>query len=214
MPGARRGWLVSRVPGPRPSPSAITPRQGRTDASSSTAPDRSPGPAVARRWPRPGRLVGQPERSVPEPGDQCGRGKYDCRPTRSIALPRSKAAGRSRRWAGAALALDDRCRRPGAVPRSRRGRRLGAVSACERGVRFMDVGCMQVDWQLHPSAFEVARSGVRSWPPMSIMPRAYLRSLYAESDGDWNVAVGWYHSHTVDLAGITGIGSPRWAPGF
>jgi hypothetical protein len=90
-----------------------------------------------------------------------------------------------------------------------------------RGVRFMDIGCMQVDWQLHPNAF---KSLDQAFDPAANADYAarYLRSLYAEAHGDWNVAVGWYHSHTVDLAEdyrnrvalvgagiLTGIGGPE-----
>ncbi len=91
----------------------------------------------------------------------------------------------------------------------------------KRGVQFMDIGCMQVDWQLHPGAF---KSLDQAFDPMANADYAarYLRSLYEEAHGDWNVAVGWYHSHTVDLAAdyryrvaavgagiLTGIGGPE-----
>ena len=68
-----------------------------------------------------------------------------------------------------------------------------------RGVKFMDIGCMQVDWQLHPDAF---KSLDQAFDPTANADYAarYLRSLYEESRGNWNVAVGWYHSHTLDLA--------------
>ena len=91
----------------------------------------------------------------------------------------------------------------------------------QRGVKFMDIGCMQVDWQLHPGAF---KSLDQAFDPDANVDYAarYLRSLHAEADGDWNVAVGWYHSHTVELAAdyrdrvaavgagiLTGIGGPE-----
>jgi hypothetical protein len=74
-----------------------------------------------------------------------------------------------------------------------------AQQGLKRGVQFMDIGCMQVDWQLHPDAFT---SLDQAFDPMTNADYAarYLRSLYDEAHGDWNVAVGWYHSHTVDLA--------------
>jgi Transglycosylase SLT domain len=90
-----------------------------------------------------------------------------------------------------------------------------------RGVRFMDIGCMQVDWQLHPDAF---KSLDQAFDPDANADYAarYLRSLYVEAHGDWNVAVGWYHSHTLELAAdyrdqvaavgsgiLTGIGGPE-----
>ena len=111
---------------------------------------------------------------------------------------------------GQALFLDSR---PAAIAWARLGLR--------RGVRFMDIGCMQVDWQLHPDAF---RSLDQAFDPTANADYAarYLSALHEEAHGDWNVAVGWYHSHTVDLAAdyrdrvaavgagiLTGIGGPE-----
>ncbi|MEA2772223.1 MAG: hypothetical protein QOD93_5185 [Acetobacteraceae bacterium] len=91
----------------------------------------------------------------------------------------------------------------------------------KRGVHLMDIGCMQVDWHLHPDAF---RSLDQAFDPTANVDYAvhYLRSLHDEAHGDWNVAVGWYHSHAVDLAEdyryrvaavgagiLTGIGGPE-----
>jgi hypothetical protein len=91
----------------------------------------------------------------------------------------------------------------------------------KRAVRFMDVGCMQVDLQMHPGAFA---SLDQAFDPAANADYAarYLRSLHDEAHGDWNVAAGWYHSHTVDLAAdyrervaavgagiLTGIGGPE-----
>jgi hypothetical protein len=96
-----------------------------------------------------------------------------------------------------------------------------AQQGLKRGVQFMDVGCLQVDLQLHPGAFS---SLDQAFDPMTNAGYAarYLRSLHEEAHGDWNVAVGWYHSHTVDLAAeyrdrvaavgagiLTGIGGPE-----
>ena len=86
---------------------------------------------------------------------------------------------------------------------------------------FIDVGCMQVDLPMHPTAF---RSLDEAFDPMVNADYAarYLRSLQAEAHGDWNIAVGLYHSHTPDLAAdyrnrvaavgagiLTGIGGPE-----
>ena len=96
-----------------------------------------------------------------------------------------------------------------------------AQQALTRGARFMDLGCMQVDWQIHPGAF---RSLDEAFDPAANARYAahYLRSLHDEAHGDWNLAVGWYHSHTEDLAAdyrnrvaavgagiLTGIGGPE-----
>jgi hypothetical protein len=96
-----------------------------------------------------------------------------------------------------------------------------ARQGLQRGVQLMDIGCMQVDWQFHPNAF---RSLDQAFDPTANADYAarYLRSLHDEANGDWNVAVGWYHSHTTDLAAdyrervaavgagiLTGIGGPE-----
>jgi hypothetical protein len=80
---------------------------------------------------------------------------------------------------------------------------------------------MQVDLPMHPGAF---RSLDEAFDPVANADYAarYLRSLRDEAHGDWNVAVGLYHSHTPDLANeyrnrvaavgagiITGIGGPE-----
>jgi hypothetical protein len=90
-----------------------------------------------------------------------------------------------------------------------------------RGVRFMDIGCMQVNLQMHPEAFPSIED---AFDPASNAEYAarYLRQLQAEAGGNWNVAVGLYHSHTPDLAAayrervaqvgagiVTGIGGPE-----
>ena len=89
------------------------------------------------------------------------------------------------------------------------------------GSKFIDVGCMQVDLPMHPGAF---RSLDEAFDPGANADYAarYLRSLGAEAHGDWNVAVGLYHSHTPELAAeyrnrvaavgagiISGIGGPE-----
>jgi hypothetical protein len=96
-----------------------------------------------------------------------------------------------------------------------------AQQALERGVHFMDLGCMQVDWQMHPGAF---RSIEDAFDPVTnaMYAAKYLSALHDEAGGNWNVAVGWYHSHTEDLAAdyrnrvaqvgagiLTGIGGPE-----
>lgn len=67
------------------------------------------------------------------------------------------------------------------------------------GARFIDVGCMQVDLQMHPTAF---RSLEDAFDPARNADYAarYLRSLYEEAGSNWYVAIGLYHSHTPALA--------------
>ncbi len=93
--------------------------------------------------------------------------------------------------------------------------------AQSHGSRYIDVGCMQVDLATHPGAF---RSLDEAFDPAANADYGarYLRTLGAEAHGDWNVAVGLYHSHTPELAAayrnrvaavgagiITGIGGPE-----
>ncbi len=96
-----------------------------------------------------------------------------------------------------------------------------AQQGLARGVRFMDIGCMQVNLQMHPGAFSSIED---AFDPAANAEYAahYLRQLQAEAGGNWNVAVGLYHSHTPDLAAayrervaqvgagiVTGIGGPE-----
>lgn len=96
-----------------------------------------------------------------------------------------------------------------------------ARQGLDRGVKFMDIGCMQVNLQMHPGAFHSIDD---AFDPAANTEYAahYLRQLQAEAGGNWNVAVGLYHSHTPDLAAayrervaqvgagiVTGIGGPE-----
>ena len=88
------------------------------------------------------------------------------------------------------------------------------------GVRSIDVGCMQVNLAIHPGAF---RSLDEAFDPAANAAYAarYLTALYREA-GDWDLAVGLYHSHTPELAAdyrdrvaalghglLTGVGGPQ-----
>lgn len=89
------------------------------------------------------------------------------------------------------------------------------------GVHLLDAGCMQVNLQFHPNAF---RSLEEAFDPAANAAYAarFLEQLGAESNGDWNIATGMYHSRTPDLAAdyrarvaemgagiLTGIGGPE-----
>jgi hypothetical protein len=67
-----------------------------------------------------------------------------------------------------------------------------------RGVRVIDVGCMQVNLHHHPRAFA---SLEEAFDPVSNARYAaqFLTQLQA-ARGDWMVAAGHYHSHTPELA--------------
>ncbi len=95
------------------------------------------------------------------------------------------------------------------------------AQAHKRGARYIDVGCLQVDLRLHPDAFADLDTAFDPEANADYAAR-YLVSLRREAGGDWNVAVGLYHSHTPDLAAdyrdrvagvgrgiLTGIGGPE-----
>ncbi len=69
----------------------------------------------------------------------------------------------------------------------------------QSGAHLIDVGCMQVNLQAHPSAF---RSLEDAFDPTRNADYAgrFLSELAQEAGGNWFEAVGWYHSRTPDLA--------------
>lgn len=76
---------------------------------------------------------------------------------------------------------------------------IEAVRALQaRGIRSIDVGCMQVNLMYHPAAFD---SLEQAFDPRAnvLYARRFLLSLYRQS-GDWPTAVGLYHSATPVLA--------------
>ena len=77
-----------------------------------------------------------------------------------------------------------------------------AQLALARGVRLMDVGCMQVNLQYHPTAFPSLEA---AFDPVANADYAarFLRQLEAgNAGGNWFTAVGFYHSQTPELAAI------------
>lgn len=96
-----------------------------------------------------------------------------------------------------------------------------ATEGVGRGVRLMDIGCMQVNLQAHPGAFPSIDAAFEPAANADYAAR-FLRDLATEANGDWNVATGMYHSRTPDLAAdyrnrvaamgagiISGIGGPE-----
>ncbi len=71
--------------------------------------------------------------------------------------------------------------------------------ALARGVRQVDVGCMQVNLQSHPNAF---RSLDEAFDPGANTDYGarFLRQLRDDAGGNWYEAVGYYHSRTPVLA--------------
>ncbi len=75
-----------------------------------------------------------------------------------------------------------------------------ARAAMARGVKSIDVGCLQIDLPMHPAAFRSLEDAFD--PALNAEYGArYLKSLRdGETGGDWTMAVGLYHSHTPVLA--------------
>ena len=73
--------------------------------------------------------------------------------------------------------------------------------ALARGtVTYLDVGCMQIDLRMHPHAF---RDLDEAFDPTANAAYGahYLRTLHdGDAGGNWYVAIGFYHSHTPELA--------------
>ena len=71
--------------------------------------------------------------------------------------------------------------------------------ALARGVRQIDVGCMQINLQSHPTAF---RSVDEAFDPAANAGFAarFLIQLRDDASGNWYLATGWYHSRTPELA--------------
>ena len=68
-----------------------------------------------------------------------------------------------------------------------------------RGVRNIDVGCMQVNLHYHGSAFETL---AEAFDPAANTAYAatYLKSMF-QSTGNWSEAAGYYHSQTPERNG-------------
>ena len=67
-----------------------------------------------------------------------------------------------------------------------------------RGMRSIDIGCMQVNLMHHPNAFATLEQAFD--PPTNAAYAArFLKDLFALS-GDWTKATGLYHSATPELA--------------
>jgi len=90
-----------------------------------------------------------------------------------------------------------------------------------RGVRSIDIGCMQINLLHHPQAFPSLEAGFDPATNVAYAVR-YLRSLQART-GDWHQAVALYHSATPErgliyqqrvMAALSGHGFvPGPAPG-
>ena len=71
--------------------------------------------------------------------------------------------------------------------------------ALARGVRQIDVGCMQINLQSHPNAFHDLDDAFDPAANTDYGAR-FLRQLRDDAGGNWYEAVGYYHSRTPVLA--------------
>lgn len=69
-----------------------------------------------------------------------------------------------------------------------------------RGVRNIDVGCMQVNLRHHPTAFANIEEAFDPAANVAYAAR-FLRALY-DNTNNWPVAASYYHSQTPSLAAI------------
>jgi hypothetical protein len=75
---------------------------------------------------------------------------------------------------------------------------IAAVQAFQaKGVRSIDVGCMQVNLMYHPDAFPTLEDAFDPGTNAAYAVR-FLTSLYGQTK-DWNLAAAYYHSQTQEL---------------
>lgn len=76
---------------------------------------------------------------------------------------------------------------------------VAAVRALQaRGMKSIDVGCMQVNLMHHPDAFANLEQAFD--PAINAAYAAHFLHRLHDRSGDWTNAVGLYHSATPDLA--------------
>jgi len=79
-----------------------------------------------------------------------------------------------------------------------RAEAIGTVAALQaRGVRSIDVGCLQVNLQHHPGAFATLEEAFEPLANARYAAR-FLRELQERAGGEWSQAVAWYHSATPE----------------
>ena len=83
-------------------------------------------------------------------------------------------------------------------PRTRQDAALAVAAAEAHGSTSIDVGCMQINLQQHPTAFVSIDEALD--PASNVVYAAQFLATLHEQAGDWPAAVGFYHSHTASLA--------------
>jgi len=72
-------------------------------------------------------------------------------------------------------------------------------AAQARGIRSIDIGCMQINLMYHPNAFASLEDGFA--PETNVRyATAFLLDLHQRT-GDWTAAIGDYHTATPELSG-------------
>jgi hypothetical protein len=66
--------------------------------------------------------------------------------------------------------------------------------------RYVDVGCMQIDLRYHPNAFTSIGDAFDPAVNADYAARLLIGLYDGEAGGNWDIAVGLYHSHTSLLA--------------
>lgn len=72
-------------------------------------------------------------------------------------------------------------------------------NALAQGAHQVDVGCMQVNLQAHPTAFPSLEAAFDPAANADYAAR-FLNTLQADAGGNWFLATGYYHSRTPELA--------------
>jgi hypothetical protein len=105
---------------------------------------------------------------------------------------RNAATGRVEPWPWALNAAGIGQHAPG------RAEAVATVAALQaRGVRSIDVGCLQVNLLHHPGAFGSLEDAFEPLANARYAAR-FLRELRVRAGGDWSRAVAWYHSATPE----------------
>src|SRR4051812_1480212 len=105
---------------------------------------------------------------------------------------RNAATGRVEPWPWAINAAGIGQHAPG------RAEAVATVAALQaRGVRSVDVGCLQVNLLHHPGAFGSLEEAFEPLTNARYAAR-FLRELRVRAGGDWSRAVAWYHSATPE----------------
>ena len=79
-----------------------------------------------------------------------------------------------------------------------RAEAIATVAALQaRGIRSVDVGCLQVNLLHHPGAFASLDEAFEPAANARYAAR-FLRELQGRAGGEWSQAVAWYHSATPE----------------